>query len=868
MDFLKRAKDKLLIQTQNDISKIEGKIEEVERKLSDKNEVVSGLSQKKENEVKSKSPFEKNVLKGNEIEDLKILYEFIANFQRIKMIADKISKMTSLYDDEVFDLYDEIPTEISEFDESSRRNKFTENLKSLNDEIIAILDEESEEFSEKEDTKEENNHDDKTSKKTGFFAKLFGKTKKNNNQSNLINENNEQKGRMFEYKATIEKFKRYYDRFMVLDEERNSVMDIKYCTREYSNITYLLGLKRKGIQLDRDDEQYLDSMKPLELWEEAMRYYANMEIIKSIIKSFDARYEKFQLLYSTNPELFETDTLKSILEENNLTVVNLKSRRKKIAGIDSELTNERAKTTEIKKQIRELNKSKEELIEKKKKIESAKTLQELGYKNKSDAAKKLGINLKEYIVIPVLRNISNIAELFNSEKQSKVEADERTFNIKYSNDVAYGKINSVQKGDDVDLVLLIPIANLSKEDIDSIKSGKIGLYSSVMNLDSIIALKSSAREFDFQNKNVELSRVDDIYKSVKRFLGDDFTEDYLKEITNYDIFRNIPNVSMKEKKLKREAVKEGLYENISKDISQDLKIMVDGKLFFLNNNDIKDIKYLNNNKDLDEEKIKIIAERIEEFLIEGSNSSFKIDGYYNDLFNEYMRINKKARAEYIEEENTIVSIKDKNYSIKPVLPAKREKIIRRYSRRNEDIVFKMMKLANLVNRFAHLTENEELQRNLYQVKLDLIEEVIDLSEKNPNIKVKQKFDENKMVRSVILEIPGYNMIALHILNTKNTLMRKANSLEYNDDTVVQSSTIQYPGVNKDFLLALKKMNSVERKERLLQLDDKSFYKLMIRMGYNSDTINSMKERKQFIENIISDAKIEELINENRKIERE
>ena len=68
------------------------------------------------------------------------------------------------------------------------------------------------------------------------------------------------------------------------------------------------------------------------------------------------------------------------------------------------------------------------------------------------------------------------------------------------------------------------------------------------------------------------------------------------------------------------------------------------------------MKDLNKNKDIDEEKLKMISESIEDCLIEGVYSGAKIDSFYSDLLSEYMKVNIKARAEYIDEENTTVII--------------------------------------------------------------------------------------------------------------------------------------------------------------------------------------------------------------------
>ena len=179
-------------------------------------------------------------------------------------------------------------------------------------------------------------------------------------------------------------------------------------------------------------------------------------------------------------------------------------------------------------------------------------------------------------------------------------------------------------------------------------------------------------------------------------------------------------------------------------------------------------------------------------------------------------------------------------------------------------------MAKLVNRFAHLTQNEELAKTLFNVKTDLMEEVIDLSEKNPNIKIRQRFDEDGMLKSVIAEIPGYELIALHVRNATTPMMSKVNKLEKyaNGEVIPQKTmtTIQAPGVNRELLLKMKKMNIEERIKLLLSIDDNTFYKLMLRMGYDSESVNSVSDRSIFIRKAISDDRIDELIKESKELD--
>ena len=138
---------------------------------------------------------------------------------------------------------------------------------------------------------------------------------------------------------------------------------------------------------------------------------------------------------------------------------------------------------------------------------------------------------------------------------------------------------------------------------------------------------------------------------------------------------------------------------------------------------------------------------------------------------------------------------------------------------------------------------------------------------DPKVNLKRKFDDDKMVMSVVLEIPGYNMIALHIMNKSNELTHKSNRLEECGEDVLQTSAILIPGVNKDFLNIMINMTERDRMDMLINLDSATFSKLVLRMGYTSDKVSTEEKRKEFIKMIISDKIIAELLRENEEIER-
>ena len=172
-----------------------------------------------------------------------------------------------------------------------------------------------------------------------------------------------------------------------------------------------------------------------------------------------------------------------------------------------------------------------------------------------------------------------------------------------------------------------------------------------------------------------------------------------------------------------------------------------------------------------------------------------------------------------------------------------------------------MKLANIVNRFAHMAdENSELQQKLYETKAVLIERAIDFAKNSPEVQFYQKFDEDKHVRSVVIEVPGSNMIALHTMNNSESLQKKIGELpEYKGD-VYSSSPIINVGVNNQFLMALSKMNSDERKKFISSLSPVTQKKLAIRMGIISNNAGKdSADNDNVLDKMCSDDFINELM---------
>ena len=875
MNFFDKVKNVLLENSDKELASIEAKIGDIEREYLEESEKVQMLEEESREAHRKKSDVQKKILTKKELDDLKTIYEFMANYSQIKAISERMVHANELsrYIMELIPVVDDPEQAFNA--EIEYRKRLCGIVSVLNKEITQILSDEK--------VSDENNLEVQDEKnlpivqpevKKGFWARIFGRNKKENVSTNEnatekpVKKSKSAKMLFSEYRNTIRNFNDSVASFLVIDLNGPTVIDRQILTLNLYNIKAITAIQKRNIPLTLEDEEYLMTLQPLELWTEVSKYYSLISDVSTVVQNFDKNINRIEKMYKENPEYFELENLRRIFQENDERVIDLRIKNKEASIKSSEYTKKKQDEKEKRTKLRELESKRAEIKERKKRIKEAKSLKELGFKNKEDAASKLVIETKDYIVIPISSSISSFEELFAEEKRLKVEVDGQTYFTSFVNDVAIGRINTINENNNENSALMIPIKNLKKEDIDSIRSGKISVNKSVLERDGVFLFMPEGRTFDLGNTNVQTKTFSfgKLVSQIEKFLEDDYVIDS-DETENYDIFKGIKNVSSKEKKLRKEAVVRCLKENVRRNIVSTDEIRVNGKSVYINKEDEKDIWQSEKLLPLDEELLMEITDDIESYLINDGNNRTKVDVLYKRLLEEYMRVNKKVKAEYYEEDNSTVTINDKKVSIKPILPAKDETIVRRYSRPREDLIYKTMKLAALVNKFAHLTENQELQNMLFDVKLDLIENAIDLAEGNPNVNIKKKFDENKMALSVVVEIPGYNMLALHVINKSNSLTRKANKLEEHTGEILPVATLQIPGVNKELLSEMKKLSEEERGKFLIDLDSTEFYKLAIRMGYTSDRIGSAEDRTRFIKKMTSDKKLDELLKQTDELEK-
>lgn len=874
MSFIDRVKRILLEKNKVEIEEIERRKKELSKQHEKESEDVEKLKQASEEAVREKSKVQSSIIDKKDLDDLELLYDFMTNLPRIEKTLKHIKSDEKDNEDYIYYLgsNDEVLA-----DEMNMRYELLSKLRRLNRQIVEIKDTDVKDLQDNESLQDEVVEEvqedvvPKVEEKKGFLARLLANRKKKVEEKPR-KESVKKKipETLFErYKRVIRDFKYYYNSFLDAGFDDIRIVDRITCTKITSKVNSLLATKKRGIDLTDEDEEYLEVMMPHELWKEMSKYYSNISSFITTVQNFESKIDRFENLYNERPELFDISALEKIFEDNRQLAIDLKSKNRHASTKSGEVAKKKQSEKEIRAQLSVLDNKSRILQDKNSSIRSAKSLSELGFRNKEDAVKKLGIESKDYVVIPIPNSIMDINDVFNDEKRLRIETKGRVVYSSYSNDVAIGIINSIEIDKNASSVLMVPISSIRKEDIDNIRNGRIALNKSVLGLKGVEIIAPEGKGLKTGNSNIRINRYSfgNIEKQVEMFLGEDF-EKSPGSVENYDIFKGISNTSDKEKRLKRDAVRKCLFESFNDEITSLDLISVNGKPFFLNKNDEKELKYGNKSEDFNEQFLMDIADKIEEYLINYQGNGSVVDSLYQKLLLEFMRINKKAKADYYEEDDTKVAINGKSFSIKPSLPSKDSLVAKRYTRPREDVVYKTMKLANLVNRFAHVVEeNEELQNVLYAVKLDLIESAIDLSENNPNIKLKRNFDENKMVTSVTLEIPGYNMIALHVKDRGSSLLRKVNNLGETGMDVLQSSVILIPGVNRELLNELKGMSEEDRMKAFLGLDSRTFYKLVLRMGYSEEKITSESERKKFIKKMISDKKITELLRENDELEK-
>ena len=836
MQFIEKVKKKLIEIKQKKIDECRVRNIKLKDERTEESEAIKQIDHKIELLKKEKIELEKDLLSKKTIDEYRRIKEFLIYSLNLKEIVGKINQ--------AFDEYQKTDKMIH--DGVKKRENLNDKIKELNSFINKILNEiEVLHSSEIEESILQIYEQLNSSADSNYYCILDDAYK---NRTICINP---------------------------IDEESIRKIIVIYSQDFLFSIP-----KGDAILLNQSKKVF----EPMELWSNIEEYNGLMERISNIIDVMLHKFEQFKAHYKKKPELFDIRYLTEKIEraENGAKRTEEIIREKKEKRKELEKRRKRAKHSRTKngrKNSSSYSNSKErnkisELETEIKAIKVAQTIQELGYDSKFDAAIELGIPTKDYIVIPAPKNIEKISQLFFTEKVLKVEVNGHIYYTTYVLNTASGRINNAEQLDDKKAVILIPIDDREgsnsklKDAIVSSNKGIIELNLQALRNEGVLLIISNEDEISTEDLNgIKIKHSSqNLIDEVKAELGDDYTEE--QDVTgDYKIFNGIKSVSDTETELKRKAVIDCIFENLTK-VTNDEKtdIYVNEERFFYTSDEKQELQTRHNKGNIGDIRIEDIIGSIECFLHDDEIRGIDVDILYGKLLQEYLKYNRKAKADYYNEPNTMVQIGEKRISIKPPLAKNNSLIAEKYSRPNEDIAYKMMKLADLVNRFAHEYENAgyvDFSERIYDLKKDLIEKTIEFSRKNPNIKITTRKDERLSATYVAIEIPGYNVIALHIINATYSLRNSLKELKITDIDIPTKSTIMNGGVNEEFLTELLNMPFMERVEIIKGLNIKTFNKLLLRMGYSLDELKNEETKKALIGKIMSDETISDLLSKQR-----
>ena len=668
--------------------------------------------------------------------------------------------------------------------------------------------------------------------------------------------------------------------------EKKTEVDIKKSiNRVISEINGISRDSRKIALTEEDKQKMVVNGYILEFWQEAKKMfsYEILEKYITIVNDFTQLINLEDLTNIYGDRLFDIKFLEEETERLEQKKREKEDLEASIRGLEGSIRKSYKDRNSIKQEMGKLSKELEIHIKEKERFEKATTFEELGYKGdkkttaRQKAIKELKIDIKDYIIIPIQPNINKITDVFRKEKQIKVQVGNDTFFTYYVMDEADGRINNVEHLNEDDAALMIPVKYLKEKHVNKSAAGVISLNSEVLNLPGIIVFSPEGRKIDFENYNIiEKEDKSAVKKQISRFLGYNLTDNYVGEVQEHTVFKKYnPQLFIdKEKDSRNDAILECLYENFKKRPVELKKIMIDGKIK-INSSDYEDeLKKIDKSQKIDVPVILGIYSEINAFLnSEDKMNSCSIDMFYGQLLTEYMKINPKAKADYIEEEYTRVTINGRELSIKPPLPPKKDEVVKRYSRSDEDIAYKIMKLAQIVNRFSKIEDN--LSKSSYELKHKLIKIVIDLSKKKERkIIVRRKFDKIKSAWAVYLEIPGYAEIGLHVLDMTNEFkelfLKNTELISLEKYDIKGFSPILSYGVNIELLKELKKLQLVDRVKCCLDMEEDTLVKLITRMGYSKfEYLNftTEEEKKAYLEKVFSDDNIEKKLKDMQEEER-
>ena len=331
MSFFDKIKKVLLENNEKELANIEAKIDDIEREYLEESEKVQMLEEESKEAHRKKSDVQKKILTKKELGDLKTIYEFMANYSQIKAISERMVHANELsrYIMELNPVVDDPEQAFNA--EIEYRKRLCGIVSVLNKEITQILSDEK--------VSDENNLEVQDEKnlpivqpevKKGFWARIFGRNKKENVSTNEnatekpVKKSKSTKLLFLDYRNTIRNFNDSVASFLVIDLNGPTVIDRQILTVNLYNIKAITAIQKRNIPLTLEDEEYLMTLQPLELWTEVSKYYSLISDVSNVVQNFGKNIDKFEKMYRENPEYFEQENLRKIFQENDEMVIDLR----------------------------------------------------------------------------------------------------------------------------------------------------------------------------------------------------------------------------------------------------------------------------------------------------------------------------------------------------------------------------------------------------------------------------------------------------------------------------------------------------------------------------------------------------------------
>lgn len=549
---------------------------------------------------------------------------------------------------------------------------------------------------------------------------------------------------------------------------------------------------------DPEHEDHEFSRLFIENFETLLNYVKNIKKISSIIEDLikkgyisnlpqrdelETRYgDRYKLMIKTSGMEFRVSAIKGEIEE-------LKNQKKTLDEDIIDLEQKKKKQDKkIKREKNSLSKSKEE-------IERADSVEELGFKDTNEIEKRLGIDTSGYVIIPIPDGALSIEDVFNRMVNVRIEVGNIKTKAAYESNIVYGSVNSDYVIRNETGALIIPISSIEATDVKGVKNKTLQL-SRPKNLMGAKVFLPNERKFQWEDI-LRYNNNENLSDRIRVHLGDAYSESPI-EYQYYSNLSKTKGESEEERRNRINAIESVLSSDTYVGYGDENTVIVDDDIYVP---DLSSIRGINSGGRVNRDTLELIINHIEEYLNNmGKEPSIRIEKIYSLMIKEYLRINRKARAEYYRETDSDIEIDGRTLSIKPMLPLQQNegKIIKRFTRKDEDIAYKTMKLAMLTNRFAHLDAvSGEEEKKLYDLKTKLIMQTIQLSKGKEDVKISSSFDTELRLYVVNLEIPGYAIISLHVKNAEYELVKEIKKLRKAYIPVDESDELDEQEIKKD-----------------------------------------------------------------------